>query len=151
MWDVFSFPDPHNKEKKWDLLLYQYQFYLDYAKFYIKNFRRFLRHINMCFRTWRVQECTWGTLFQMPFFRRYWDWCHRQILELRSILPQWLPFSLIPMMLWRRLLIICRDLNSRFICGIMSHIDMIQYCLMLRTLIVPGPLRIRTLATYLIS
>ena len=40
MWDVFSFPDPHNKEKKWDLLLYQYQFYLDYAKSHIKNFQK---------------------------------------------------------------------------------------------------------------
>ena len=32
MWDVFSLPDTHNKDKKWDILLPQYIFPLDYVK-----------------------------------------------------------------------------------------------------------------------
>ena len=35
MWDVFSLPDPRNKEKMWDLLLHQSRFPLDYVKTHV--------------------------------------------------------------------------------------------------------------------
>ena len=37
MWDVFSLPDPRNKEKRWDLLLHQYIFPLDYFKSHVQS------------------------------------------------------------------------------------------------------------------
>ena len=37
MWDVFSFPDPRNIEKRWDLLINQSIFPLDYAKRHIQS------------------------------------------------------------------------------------------------------------------
>ena len=37
MWDVFSLPDPRNKEKRWDLLLHQSRFPLDYVKSHIQS------------------------------------------------------------------------------------------------------------------
>ena len=36
MWDVFYLPDPHNKDKKCDLLIHQSIFPLDYVKIHIK-------------------------------------------------------------------------------------------------------------------
>ena len=36
MWEVFSLPYQHNKNKKWDLLLHQSIFTLDYAKQHIE-------------------------------------------------------------------------------------------------------------------
>ena len=36
MWDIFSLPYPHNKDKKWDILLHQYVFILEYVKHHIK-------------------------------------------------------------------------------------------------------------------
>ena len=36
MWDVFSLPDPRNKEKRWDLLLHQSRFPLDYVKSHVQ-------------------------------------------------------------------------------------------------------------------
>ena len=35
MWNVFSLPDPLNKEKKWYLLLHQSIFSLDYVKIHV--------------------------------------------------------------------------------------------------------------------
>ena len=40
LWDVFSLPDPHNKEKKWDLLLHQSRFPFDYIKFHINSLQK---------------------------------------------------------------------------------------------------------------
>ena len=37
MWDVFSLPDPRNKEKRWDLLLHQSRFPLDYVKSHVQS------------------------------------------------------------------------------------------------------------------
>ena len=37
MWDVFSLPDPRNKEKRWDLLLHQSRFPLDYVKIHVQS------------------------------------------------------------------------------------------------------------------
>ena len=37
MWDVFSLPDPRNKEKRWDLLLHQSIFPLDCVKSHVQN------------------------------------------------------------------------------------------------------------------
>ena len=36
-WDVFSLPDPRNKEKRWDLLLHQSRFPLDYVKSHVQS------------------------------------------------------------------------------------------------------------------
>ena len=37
MWDVFSLPDPRNKEKRWDILLHQSRFPLDYIKSHVQS------------------------------------------------------------------------------------------------------------------
>ena len=37
MWDVFSIPDPRNKEKRWYLLLHQSRFPLDYVKSHVQS------------------------------------------------------------------------------------------------------------------
>ena len=37
MWDVFSLPDPHNKEKRWDILLCRYIFHLEYVKDHVQS------------------------------------------------------------------------------------------------------------------
>ena len=37
MWGVFSLPDPRNKKKRWDLLLHQSRFPLDYVKRYVQS------------------------------------------------------------------------------------------------------------------
>ena len=37
MSDVLSLPDPHNKEKRWDLLLHQSRFPLDYVKSHVQS------------------------------------------------------------------------------------------------------------------
>ena len=37
LWDVFSLPDPHNKEKRWDLLLSQSRFPLEYVKDHVHS------------------------------------------------------------------------------------------------------------------
>ena len=37
IWDVFSLPDPRNKEKRWDLLLHQSRFPLDYVKSHVQS------------------------------------------------------------------------------------------------------------------
>ena len=40
MWYVFSIPEPCNKEKKWDLLLPQYRFALDYMKLHVESLQK---------------------------------------------------------------------------------------------------------------
>ena len=37
MWDAFSLPDPRNKEKRWDILLRQSRFPLEYVKDYVQS------------------------------------------------------------------------------------------------------------------
>ena len=37
MWDVFSLPDPQNEEKRWDLLLRQSRFLLEYVKSHVQS------------------------------------------------------------------------------------------------------------------
>ena len=37
MWDVFTLPDPRNKDKKWDLLLRQSRFPLEYVKRHVQS------------------------------------------------------------------------------------------------------------------
>ena len=37
MWDVFSLPEPRNKDKRWDLLLHQSIFTLEYVKDYVQS------------------------------------------------------------------------------------------------------------------
>ena len=36
IWDVFSLPDSRNKEKRWDILLHQYRFPLEYVKHHVQ-------------------------------------------------------------------------------------------------------------------
>ena len=40
MWDVFSLPEPRNKEKKLDLLLHQYKFPLEYVKCHVQSHQK---------------------------------------------------------------------------------------------------------------
>ena len=40
MWDVLSLPYPHNKDKKWDILLHQSIFTLDYVKRYVQSLQK---------------------------------------------------------------------------------------------------------------
>ena len=37
MWYIFSLPDPHNKEKGWNLLLHQSRFPLEYVKLHVHS------------------------------------------------------------------------------------------------------------------
>ena len=37
MWDFFSLPDPRNIEKRWNLLLHQSIFPLDYVKIHVQS------------------------------------------------------------------------------------------------------------------
>ena len=40
MWDVFLLPETFNKEKKWDLLIHQYRFLLEYMKRHVQSFQK---------------------------------------------------------------------------------------------------------------
>ena len=40
LWDIFSFPDPHNKDEKWDILLHQSIFTLNYVKQHIDSLHK---------------------------------------------------------------------------------------------------------------
>ena len=40
MWDVFSLPDPCNKEKKWDILLHQSRFTFEYVKCHVQSLQK---------------------------------------------------------------------------------------------------------------
>ena len=40
MWGVFSLPYPHNKYKKWDLLLHKYRFPLEYMKRHVQSLQK---------------------------------------------------------------------------------------------------------------
>ena len=40
MWDVFALPDPRNKKKKWDLLLHQSRFTLEYLKRHVQSIHK---------------------------------------------------------------------------------------------------------------
>ena len=58
MWDVFSLPDPHNKEKRWDILLHQSRIPLDYVK----------RHVQILLKgseadQYVVQNLTWSGVY----------------------------------------------------------------------------------------
>ena len=46
-WDVFSLPDPHNKEKKWDLLPHHSRFPLEYVKLHVRSIQNSLRLISI--------------------------------------------------------------------------------------------------------
>ena len=37
MWDVFYLPDSHNKQKRWDLLLHQSIFHLEFVKRHVQS------------------------------------------------------------------------------------------------------------------
>ena len=55
MWDVFSLTDPHNKEKKWDLLLHKYRFNLEYEKHHVKSLQKSSKADK-----YMVQKLTWS-------------------------------------------------------------------------------------------
>ena len=54
IWDVFSLPDPCNKDKKWDLILHKYQFPLEYTKNHVK-----ILHKGYKAGHYVVQNLTW--------------------------------------------------------------------------------------------
>ena len=58
MWDVFSLPDPRNKEKRWDLLLHQSRFPLEYVKSHVQILLK-------CSEAdqYVVQNLTWSGVF----------------------------------------------------------------------------------------
>ena len=58
MWDVFSLSDPLNKEKKWDLLLHQYIFPLEYVKRYVQSLQKGSEADNYV-----VQNLTWSGVY----------------------------------------------------------------------------------------
>ena len=58
MWDVFYLPDPRNKEKRWDLLLYQSRFPLDYVKSHLQSLLKG-SEADQCV----VQNLTWSGVY----------------------------------------------------------------------------------------
>ena len=40
MWDIFSLPDPHNKDNKWDIILNQSRFPLEYVKRHVQSLQK---------------------------------------------------------------------------------------------------------------
>ena len=57
--------------------------------------RGVLMEINIWFIIWHDKEHTQGKRFHMLFFRSYWNWCHWQKLDLRSMLPPWIQLFMI--------------------------------------------------------
>ena len=55
MWDVFSLPDPRNKYKKYDILLHQSIFPLDYVKYHVKSLQKISEADHYV-----VQNITWS-------------------------------------------------------------------------------------------
>ena len=72
MWYFFSMSDPHNQVKKWGLLINQSFSSLVTWNSTQRSVRRVLWRISTWFRNWNGQECTWGLLCQMLFFKNYW-------------------------------------------------------------------------------
>ena len=58
MWDVFFLPDPRNKEKRWDLLLHQSRFPLDYVKIHVQSFLKGSEEDQYV-----VQNLTWSEVY----------------------------------------------------------------------------------------
>ena len=58
MWDVFSLPDPRNKEKRWDLLLYKSRFLLEYVKIHVQSLLKGYE-ADQCV----VQNLTWSGVY----------------------------------------------------------------------------------------
>ena len=40
MWDGLYLPEPHNKEKKWDILLHHSRFPLEYVKRHVQSLQK---------------------------------------------------------------------------------------------------------------
>ena len=96
--------------KRWSGIFFYISLYFPWTMWtaMYRVFRKAMRQISMWFRTWHGQEYTWGVLYQILFFRRYWHWFRWQKPDLSSLLPPWLHLSPILMILWKRLLLICR-------------------------------------------
>ena len=58
MWDVFSLPDPRNKEKRWDILLHQSRFPLEYVKSRVQSLLKG-SEVDQCV----VQNLTWSGVY----------------------------------------------------------------------------------------
>ena len=58
MCDVFSLPDPRNKEKKWDIILHQSRFSLDYVKRHAQSL-----HKGSEAYQYVVQNLTWSGVY----------------------------------------------------------------------------------------
>ena len=58
MWDVFSLPDPRNKEKRWDILLHQSRFPLEYVKRHVQCLQKGSEADQYV-----VQNLTWSVVY----------------------------------------------------------------------------------------
>ena len=65
-------------------------FHWTMSKAMYRVFWKALRRISMLFRIWRGQECIWGVIYQILFFRRYWHWC--RCTTICNVLP-WITFQ----------------------------------------------------------
>ena len=63
MWDIFSIPYSHNKEKKWDILLHRTIFSLDYIKRHVKSL-----HKGSKVDKYVVQNLTWSGVYPRSNF-----------------------------------------------------------------------------------
>ena len=58
MWDVFSLPEPRNKDNKWDILLHQSRFPLEYLKHRIQSLQKGSK-VDQCV----VQNLKWSGVY----------------------------------------------------------------------------------------
>ena len=58
MWDVFSLSDPCNQEKRWDLLLRQSIFPLEYVKYHVQSLLKVSKA-----NQYVVQNLTWSGVY----------------------------------------------------------------------------------------
>ena len=58
MWDVFSLPSPYNKDNKWDIILHQSRFPLEYVKRHIQSLQKFSEAYQYV-----VQNLTWSGVY----------------------------------------------------------------------------------------
>ena len=66
MWDFFSLPDPLNTDKKWDLLLHQSIFHLDYVKRHVQSLQKGSEADHFI-----VRNLTWSGVYLRSNFFKY--------------------------------------------------------------------------------
>ena len=63
MWDFFSLPYTHNKDKKWDILLNKSIFNWDYIKHHVKSLQKDSKAVK-----YMVQNLTWSGVYMRSNF-----------------------------------------------------------------------------------